>query len=262
MGSAHQAKLVKLIQQAGTRYDAWKVFSDFVDLLACAISNRVDLRSYDEREEHYMKVIGGYDKETQALFPQMAGELTLALDDGAHAGHFEDVLGQTFHDLGVENKWKGQFFTPINLSDLMAELSFDEKNGFAKVYEPACGAGSTILGFANAHMMKHPEQPFDDFCVFAGDIDARCVHMCYVQLSLCGIAARVEQRNALSMELVGGVWYTPMWIIGGWDWKLRRNPPVYHKDREKELPQGCQEVSKDKKELLDKATEDEQMSLF
>ena len=106
---------------------------------------------------------------TLALFPQMAGELTLALDDGAHAGHFEDVLGQTFHDLGVENKWKGQFFTPINLSDLMAELSFDEKNGFAKVYEPACGAGSTILGFANAHMMKHPEQPFDDFCVFAGE---------------------------------------------------------------------------------------------
>lgn len=264
MSSEHQAKLVKLIQQAGSRYDSWKVFSDFALMLACAISTHCDLRTSDEREEQYKKTIAGYDKETQKLFPEMCAELVLALTDGAIAGHYDDVLGQTFHDLGVENKWKGQFFTPIHVSDVMAELSFEgfEKNiegkGFASVYEPACGAGSTILGFLNAFRKMYPDKGFDTFVVHAGDVDERCVHMCYIQLSLCGVAAIVEQRNALSMELTGGIWYTPFYIYKGWEW---RELSAYHREQEKELSQGCQEVAT-KKESPEEAAEDEQLSLF
>lgn len=272
MSSEHQAKLVKLIQQAGSRYDSWKVFSDFALMLACDISTHCDLRTSDEREEQYKKTIAGYDKETQKLFPEMCAELVLALTDGAIAGHYDDVLGQTFHDLGVENKWKGQFFTPIHVSDVMAELSFEgfEKNiegkGFASVYEPACGAGSTILGFLNAFRKMYPDKGFDTFVVHAGDVDERCVHMCYIQLSLCGVAAIVEQRNALSMELTGGIWYTPFYIYKGWEW---RELSAYHKAKEKELLRGFQEVSNlsgnltgSKKEPPDEAAEAEQLSLF
>ena len=262
--NAHQDKLVKLIQKAGTRYEDWKVFSDFTLMLACAISTHCDLRTSEEREEQYKKTIGSYDKETQALFPQMCAELVLALTDGAIVGHYEDVLGQTFHALGVENKWKGQFFTPIHLSDVMAEISFEgfdkkvEERGFASVYEPACGAGSTILGFLNAFRTQYQDRGFDTFVVHAGDIDERCVHMCYIQLSLCGVAAIVEQRNALTMELTGGIWYTPMYIYQGWEW---RELSAYHREKEKEFPQGIQEVS-EKKEPPDEAAEDEEMSLF
>lgn len=194
MSSEHQAKLVKLIQQAGSRYDSWKVFSDFALMLACDISTHCDLRTSDEREEQYKKTIAGYDKETQKLFPEMCAELVLALTDGAIAGHYDDVLGQTFHDLGVENKWKGQFFTPIHVSDVMAELSFEgfEKNiegkGFASVYEPACGAGSTILGFLNAFRKMYPDKGFDTFVVHAGDVDERCVHMCATSSSRCAVS--------------------------------------------------------------------------
>lgn len=264
MSNAHQGKLVKLIQQAGTRYDAWKVFSDFTLMFACAISTHCDLRTSEEREEQYRKALRSYDKETQALFPQMCAELVLALDNGATAGHYEDVLGQTFHDLGVENKWKGQFFTPISVSDVMAELSFEgfdksvEERGFASICEPACGAGSTILGFLNAFRKQYPDRGFDTFVVHAGDVDERCVHMCYIQLSLCGVAAVVEQRNALSMELTGGIWYTPFYIYRGWEW---RELSAYHREQEKELSQGCQEVAT-KKESPEEAAEDEQLSLF
>jgi hypothetical protein len=53
------------------------------------------------------------------------------------------------------------------------------------------------------------------------DIDPRCVHMAYVQLSLMGIPAVVVHGNALSLE-VWSVWYTPAHIFVGWDRKLRR----------------------------------------
>lgn len=77
--NAHQEKLVKLIQQAGTRYESWKVFSDFTNMMACDISTHCDLRTREEREEQYLHTIKSYDKETQALFPQMCAELVLAL---------------------------------------------------------------------------------------------------------------------------------------------------------------------------------------
>lgn len=227
----HQDKLIKLLMNAGLKYDTWRVFSDFLFMSAAAISNAVDKAQFDEREKQYLATIKRYDKETQATFPQMLAELAMALQDAQESGHFQDVLGQTFHELGVQNEWKGQFFTPQSVSDLMAEMSFGsladfdrrvKEQGYVDVYEPACGAGSTILGFLNAYRKFKPDGGFGEFVVHAGDVDARCVHMCYIQLSLYGVAAIVEQRNALSMELAGGIWYTPMYIINGWEWRELR----------------------------------------
>lgn len=224
----NKTELLKLIMNAGSRYDVWRVFSDFCEMLADAISNSVDWPQCKEREADYRKLIGQYDKDTQKLFPQMAAELTAALQRCAENGSYQDILGQTFHELGVQNEWKGQFFTPQSVSDLMAEMSFVsladfdrrvKKQGYVDVYEPACGAGSTILGFLNAYRKFKPDGGFNEFVVHAGDVDARCVHMCYIQLSLYGVAAIVEQRNALSMELTGGLWYTPLYIAHGWEWR-------------------------------------------
>ena len=227
----HREKLIKLLLDAGSRYDLWRVFSDFLDMTAIAISNSVDWPQRKAREERYLTIMKRYDKDTRMLFPQMVAELTMALQRCAENGSYQDTLGQTFHELGVQNKWKGQFFTPQSVSDLMAEMSFGsladfdrrvKKQGYVDVYEPACGAGSTILGFLNAYRKFKPDGGFNEFVVHAGDVDARCVHMCYIQLSLYGVAAIVEQRNALSMELAGGIWYTPMYIINGWGWRELR----------------------------------------
>lgn len=109
----HQDTLIKLLLQASHRYDLWRVFSDFLFASAAAISNAVDLTQAKAREEQYKKVMERYDKETRMLFPQMMAELTLALQDAAESGRFRDVLGDTFHQLNLQNEWKGQFFTPL-----------------------------------------------------------------------------------------------------------------------------------------------------
>ena len=61
-------------------------------------------------------------------------------------------------DLG--NKWKGQFFTPMAIAELMAEVSIDhiketiEKDGYITVNEPAAGAGAMVIALANV-LKKH-----------------------------------------------------------------------------------------------------------
>ena len=85
----HKAELLKLIMNAGSRYDVWRVFSDFCEMLADTISNSVDWPQRKEREAGYMKLIGQYDKDTQKLFPQMAAELTAALQRCAENGSYQ-----------------------------------------------------------------------------------------------------------------------------------------------------------------------------
>jgi hypothetical protein len=56
--------------------------------------------------------------------------------------------------------------------------------------------------------------------VTAIDTDICCVHMSYVQMSLLGVPAVIFNGNTLSMEM-NSVWYTPIHILGGWEYKLR-----------------------------------------
>ena len=46
----HKAELLKLIMNAGSRYDVWRVFSDFCEMLADTISNSVDWPQRKERD--------------------------------------------------------------------------------------------------------------------------------------------------------------------------------------------------------------------
>lgn len=60
------------------------------------------------------------------------------------------------------------------------------------------------------------------------DIDARCAHMTYLQLSLLHIPAIVLHANSLSGE-VWSRWYTPAHALGGWRQRLaarRERQPV------------------------------------
>ena len=54
--------------------------------------------------------------------------------------------------------------------------------------------------------------------VTATDIDLKCVHMCYLQLSLLGIPAVVIHGNSLTLE-EHSHWFTPAYILDGWAWK-------------------------------------------
>jgi hypothetical protein len=217
-------QLINLIQQLSYRHSSWQVFSDFVEISAIAVSNTVDWVHWEDREKQYEETIKKYDQKEQSLFPQMIVHLVEALEDEIADGGPTDVLGQIFHDLELHNKYKGQFFTPPHICEMMGDMAISaqvkkeiKEKGFITLGEPAAGSGAMVLGFAKA-MIKKKLNYCSQLAVTATDIDLKCVHMTYLQLSLYGIPAVVIHGNTLTVE-EWSRWYTPVYILDGWLWR-------------------------------------------
>ena len=219
----YQKEIIKTITTLSYRHSLWQVFTDFVEMAALAISNSVDAIHKEKRETRYLEIIGKYNKDEQQMFPKMMAYLVEALE---HSLKFDggpvDVLGQIFHELELHNKWKGQFFTPTPVCEMMAMMTFGDgqevkENGFVKVGEPACGSGAMVLGFAKA--MKNKGFNYcNQMVVTATDVDLKCVHMAYLQFALYGIPAVVIHGNTLTLE-EWSRWYTPVYLLDGWIWR-------------------------------------------
>lgn len=220
----HRKKLVERIRDVGTRYGKWDVFSDLALITSVVFSNRFDKTHYDEREKLYFDTIKKYDKDALDKLAGMLGDLIFEIDEEEKAGRFTDVLGEIFeHDLNLRDEWKGQFFTPSHVAEIMA-MMVDAKPGpcgFTTLNEPTCGSGRMVFGAYNAYRKLHKDDdPRERILVYADDIDERCVWMSYAQFAIYGIPAVVRRADSLRMK-VYDVWYTPAYILGGWEEKAR-----------------------------------------
>ena len=220
----HQKELTKLLNSFYGRHSHWQVFSDFCEMGAIAMSNAVDLAQREKREERYLQIVKGYSRDELDNFSHGLAHLTMALEGG-----FSDVLGHTFHDLELHNKWAGQFFTPYDLSRMMARMTIADsedlkariaERGFVTAQEPAVGSGSMVIALAQ-EMRDAGVNYQQHLHVTAIDVDVKCVHMAYLQFALLHIPAVIIHGNTLALEEYSH-WYTPAHIMGGWNWKLRR----------------------------------------
>jgi len=215
----HKKELVSLITKLSYRYDKWEIFSDFVELSAISISNSADKSHWQERENRYLEIVKKYSKEELNQFVSMLGELVLSLEDEP-----TDVLGEVFHTLELHNKFKGQYFSPMPICRFLGEISAPmngeelaeivKRKGYINVCEPCSGSGAMIIGFCLAVQNRGINYQ-ENVVVEATDIDLKCVHMTYLQLSLLGIPAVVIHGNSLSGEQFSR-WYTPFYILGNW----------------------------------------------
>lgn len=231
--------IVKGIESISYRHGSWRVFSDFVEAGAIALSNAVDWSQRDEREKRYLQIMGGYEKQEAARFPEVFGALVNAMESAGHS----DILGRVFHELELHNKWAGQFFTPYEICRMMAKMTalddLQEKikeRGFVRMQEPCVGSGAMVIALANE--LKDAGINYQQTLhVTAIDVDLKCVCMAYIQLSLLHIPAIVVHGNTLTLETWSN-WYTPAHILNGWDWKLRRTAtqPVAEPEPIQEIP--------------------------
>lgn len=206
-----------------------RVFRDWLECSAIAVSNSVDLARFKEREARYMQIIKDYDADELKLFCQMLGQLTLALEQSDGECVFGKLVAELEIVSGRGAKWFGQFFSPWAVSSMMARMILHPKEeiektiadkGFITMMEPACGAGGMVLACAQA--LRDMDINYQKLAHFtAVDIDAMCVHMTYLQMSLLGLPGIVVHGNSLTMD-VRGEWFTPFHVLGGWSHRLRR----------------------------------------
>jgi hypothetical protein len=218
----HQAELGKLLRTIGHKHGLWQVFRDFVAIAALEISNATDKRHYATREEEYLKIVARYNKDEFEELARGFAHIVCGLEDGLC-----DFMGSLFMSLELGDAWKGQFFTPYEISRLMASITMGdqikrdiERQGFVTVSDPCIGGGAMVI--AAAHVMLDAGINYQQHMhAVAVDVDIVSVHMAYIQLSLLHIPAVIYHGNSLSME-IWSEWHTPTHTLGFWDSKLRR----------------------------------------
>ncbi|MGF2074987.1 N-6 DNA methylase [Enterococcus casseliflavus] len=232
----YQKMITTKLQSLSGKQNISTVFFDWIHAMAYAFSNSADKAQFEEREAAYMVLIRKYTKEEANVFADCLGLLTMAFEYKV-----QDWLGAIYMDLNINSKNSGQFFTPSNIAELMARMTFTnnepllEEKGWIGYYEPCVGAGSMVLAFAKA-MESGGYNYQTQLRVQCEDIDENCLLMAYVQLSLCGINAVCKVKNSLSGE-EASTWYTPFYIINpAWITRKKQTPATEPKKIKKEEP--------------------------
>lgn len=219
--------IIEKLKILGSKYSISRVFEDWIAVFAISISNSVDRANWDEREQQYLKIINRYTPDEQQILVEASAELVMALDKKCSERELTDLLGEVFHGLKLHNKYHGQFFTPFHICEFMGHVALTDggkdgtavrdalhQKGYVTVCEPCVGSGGLVLGFANA-MYRQGLNYNKQMVAYCRDIDIKCVHMAYIQLSLYGIPAVVIHGDSLTNE-EWSKWYTPAFLMDGW----------------------------------------------
>ena len=210
-------KIIKMIEDCTYNINPHDLLSDIFECGAISISNRFNYN--DLKEENYKKITNKYSKTQINKIREIWEEIfDLLLNQNKYG--FSDYLGEIYMGSYTSNNKTGQFFTPYHISKLCAASSITKedvekkinKNKVLTITEPSCGSGGMIVGLADVLWSEYNFDYTKNFFVKCGDIDRRCVHMTYIQLSLLGVPAIVCWHNKLTNE-VWEEWKTPSLIL-------------------------------------------------
>ena len=213
--SEFKKDIIKEIQSMSGAHSVYEIFDDWVKMCALAISNAVDvLPSHQKsRDDLYVATTNKYNESEIKRFGDLLGMLTLEAEEG-----FSDILGYVYMHLEISSSRLGQFFTPYHICQLMAKMqkAVDET---CYMNEPSCGAGGNIIAMAE-HFHNSGIDYQKRMRVVCQDLDWKAVYMCYVQLSLYGINAKVIQGDTLLVPEQEtrdrNTFYTPEFVRAGW----------------------------------------------
>ena len=195
-------QFIKAFGSLAQRRQRHEVFADFLELAVCAVRKTTLPPGAEAHglEERYMATVRRNTPEDVRAMPELLRITALAVQQGGC-----DFLGQIVGDLELMNSHLGQFFTPYDISRLIAEMTLQDAGeimkgrGFVTLAEPASGAGGMVIAAADVI----EKQGFDigrQLYADATDLSEFCFRMTYLQLSLRGIPATVRRGNSLSLE--------------------------------------------------------------
>jgi type I restriction enzyme M protein len=119
---------------------------------AVGTPSELDIKGlFDDMDVNSNKIGGTVVKRNELLVKllESVGELQL----GNYADNSIDAFGDAYEYLmtmyaSSAGKSGGEFFTPQEVSELLAKITVVGKKKVNKVYDPACGSGSLLLQFA------------------------------------------------------------------------------------------------------------------
>lgn len=149
--------------KAAESEDDIKGLFDDIDVNSGKLGNTVEKRN--EKLARLLETIGG-------------------LRFGDYADNSIDAFGDAYEFLMTmyasnAGKSGGEFFTPQEVSELLAEITTVGKREVNKVYDPACGSGSLLLKFAKVLGKDKVRQGF-----FGQEINLTTYNLCRINMFL------------------------------------------------------------------------------
>lgn len=159
-----------------------KVFRN-IENSAKGASSEGDIKGlFDDLDVNSNKLGSTVEKRNQKLTKlfESIGDLQL----GNYSDNTIDAFGDAYEFLMTmyaanAGKSGGEFFTPQEVSELLAEITTVGKKEVNKVYDPACGSGSLLLKFAKVLGKENVRQGF-----FGQEINLTIYNLCRINMFL------------------------------------------------------------------------------
>src|SRR5690348_1406124 len=124
----HEKEFTKAFNALCGRHGKGRAFGDFAEIAACTAHQAPyhagvleKDAAYQRIEQAYLAVVKHYDKEEMNRMVELYGIASMAVTE-----RYEDFLGPTFMLLEIGNEMKGQFFTPVSVSRMMAKMTLQD----------------------------------------------------------------------------------------------------------------------------------------
>jgi hypothetical protein len=194
-------EFTRLFNRLAPHHHRHTVLADFAELAYCAIRQQTlpPGPESEATEERYMTIVAKHKPDDIREMPKLLAWTQMAVAEGGC-----DFLGSIAQKLELADARSGQFFTPYDVSRLLAEMTITDepvpKRGFHTLMEPACGAGGMVIAAADVMVARGVDIETQLFAE-AWDVSSLCYHMAYIQIAARGIPAFVRRANSLSMEI-------------------------------------------------------------
>jgi type I restriction enzyme M protein len=167
------------------------------ETLARIFANIEGSASGADSEENFKGLFDDLDVNSSKLGPTVArrneklvklleaiGDLPLAGGGNGFADNSIDLFGDAYEYLmqmyaSSAGKSGGEFYTPQEVSELLARIAVVGKSEVNKVYDPACGSGSLLLKFAKVLGHDRVRQGF-----FGQEINLTTYNLCRINMFL------------------------------------------------------------------------------
>ncbi len=159
-------KIFKHIEQSATGTDSeddFKGLFDDIDVNSKKLGNTIE-----ERNQKLVRLLEGIASMNLGNYQDNTID--------AFGDAYEYLMGMYASNAG---KSGGEFYTPQEVSELLAKITTVGKKSVNKVYDPACGSGSLLLKFAKILGRENVRQGF-----FGQEINITTYNLCRINMFL------------------------------------------------------------------------------
>lgn len=198
----YKKQIIKNIDFFLYKRDKIQVFTDAVEYNALKFAIIVSPKKQEERIMRIKDILDTYaDEKDKQHFDTICSDMSDMLSQ--MIDNYGDHLGEIYMELSGGKKAAGQYFTPYDVSRLMAEMTVGQtdlsKDKILTFNEPCCGSGGLIIATADA--LNERGFNYTSNAVFiANDIDRNCALMCYLQTSWAAMPAIILHQDTITQK--------------------------------------------------------------